>query len=93
MWTVVLPLDVAKSRIQVARPGTPWDVGILTHLSRLAAAGGARALWAGLAPTLVRAFPANAAQWLTYELVVGGLGGGGLGGGGGGLGGDGPGVH
>lgn len=32
------------------------------------AAGGRRTLYAGLTPTLVRAFPANAAQWLAWEL-------------------------
>ena len=31
-------------------------------------AGGRRALYAGLTPTLIRAFPANAAQWLAWEL-------------------------
>jgi hypothetical protein len=70
VWTAVLPLDVAKSRIQVASPGTPWDVGVPAHLRQLWAEGGRRALWAGLAPTLARAFPANAAQWLCYELVL-----------------------
>jgi hypothetical protein len=70
MWGTILPLDVAKSRIQVARPGGPWDVGVAAHLRMLWAEGGARALWSGLTPTLVRAFPANAAQWLAYELVL-----------------------
>ena len=32
-------------------------------------AGGWRALYAGLSPTMVRAFPANAAQWLAWELA------------------------
>ena len=30
--------------------------------------GGRRTLYAGLTPTLIRAFPANAAQWLAWEL-------------------------
>lgn len=33
-------------------------------------AGGFGALYAGLTPTLVRAFPANAAQWLAWELCM-----------------------
>jgi hypothetical protein len=33
-------------------------------------AGGVRALYAGLSPTLARAFPANAAQWLAWELCL-----------------------
>ena len=32
--------------------------------------GGRRALWAGLSPTLVRAFPANACQWLAWEVAM-----------------------
>jgi hypothetical protein len=34
MWTTVLPLDVAKTRIQT-QPGTPWDTGVLMQLSLL----------------------------------------------------------
>lgn len=70
MWATVLPLDVAKTRIQTAHPGSPWDVGVARHLGMLWREGGARSLWAGLAPTLVRAFPANAAQWLAWELAM-----------------------
>lgn len=33
-------------------------------------AGGVRSLYAGLTPTLIRAFPANAAQWLAYEVCT-----------------------
>jgi hypothetical protein len=36
----------------------------------ITAAGGVRALYAGLSPTLARAFPANAAQWLAWELCM-----------------------
>ncbi|KAJ9514609.1 hypothetical protein QJQ45_016335, partial [Haematococcus lacustris] len=32
MWAVVLPLDVAKTRLQVAVPGSAWDVGVAQHL-------------------------------------------------------------
>ncbi|KAL6759485.1 mitochondrial carrier domain-containing protein [Haematococcus lacustris] len=67
MWAVVLPLDVAKTRLQVAVPGSAWDVGVVQHLGMLWREGGCGALWRGLGPTLVRAFPANAAQWLAWE--------------------------
>jgi len=33
-------------------------------------AGGVQTLYAGLSPTLIRAFPANAAQWLAWELCI-----------------------
>eukprot|EP00882_Tetradesmus_deserticola_P016494 GHRQ01017623.1.p5 GENE.GHRQ01017623.1~~GHRQ01017623.1.p5 ORF type:complete len:107 (+),score=40.28 GHRQ01017623.1:144-464(+) len=70
MWTTVLPLDVAKTRIQTAQPGTAWDTGVVQQLRMLWREGGRRSLWAGLAPTVVRAFPANACQWLAWEVAM-----------------------
>lgn len=35
MWATVLPIDVAKTRIQMATPGSPRDVGILRNLTML----------------------------------------------------------
>lgn len=67
MWAAVLPADVAKTRMQVALPGTARDLGLLSTLGSLARE---RRLYMGLTPTLVRAFPTNAAQWLTWELSV-----------------------
>lgn len=68
MWSCVLPLDVAKTRIQTAYPGSIHDKGILHNLQMMYQQGGRRTLYAGLTPTLIRAFPANAAQWLAWEL-------------------------
>lgn len=146
MWAAVLPIDVAKTRIQTATPGTPRDVGVLRNLAMmygegvllhaivcssicayaswcmavvytlldfiqtghglmltdvnwpllyycmhpvskevpqeahsgtgsnaaavLCSSGGRAALYAGLRPTLIRAFPANAAQWFTWECCM-----------------------
>lgn len=70
MWGTVLPLDVAKTRIQTAQPGSAWDTGVLKQLRMLWQEGGRRSLWAGLSPTLVRAFPANACQWLAWEVAM-----------------------
>lgn len=70
MWAAVLPLDSAKTRIQTAWPGSPRDVGVMAALRAIYREGGRRALYAGLTPTLVRAAPANAAQWLTWEFLV-----------------------
>lgn len=64
MWAMVLPLDVAKTRLQVAHPGSPRDVSMLRQLRLMARE---RRMYPGLAPTLLRAFPANAAQWLAWE--------------------------
>lgn len=33
-------------------------------------AGGLGSLYAGIRPTLIRAFPANAAQWLAWEVAM-----------------------
>lgn len=68
MWACVLPLDVAKTRIQTAFPGSTHDAGILQNLRHMLHNGGRHTLYAGLTPTLIRAFPANAAQWLAWEL-------------------------
>lgn len=68
MWAVVLPLDVAKTRLQTAEAGSAWDVGVAAHLRLLWREGRWRALYTGFAPTMIRAFPANAAQWLVWEL-------------------------
>ena len=70
MWGTVLPLDVAKTRIQTAQPGSSWDTGVARQLRMLWREGGRHALWAGLSPTLLRAFPANACQWLAWEVAM-----------------------
>ncbi|KAF5843124.1 hypothetical protein DUNSADRAFT_2160 [Dunaliella salina] len=35
MWSLVLPIDVAKTRLQTASPGSPWDAGVVAHLRML----------------------------------------------------------
>ena len=71
MWSVVLPLDACKTRIQTAWPGSVHDAGIRYHLLQMWQEGRWRRLYAGLTPTLIRAAPANAAQWLMWELCMG----------------------
>ena len=73
MWGTVLPIDVAKTRIQVAQKGDRNDVGVLRMLGRMWAEGGRHTVWSGLRPTLLRAFPANAAQWMVWELSLSAL--------------------
>lgn len=48
--------------------GSAHDKSIFRNLQIMYKQGGRRTLYAGLTPTLVRAFPANAAQWLAWEL-------------------------
>lgn len=35
MWATVLPIDVAKTRIQTAYPGSAFDVGMMRQLRLL----------------------------------------------------------
>lgn len=71
MWSSVFPIDLAKSRVQTAIPGTSlYNFGLLQHARRALQIGGTRALYAGFSTTVVRAFPANAAQWLVWEMAM-----------------------
>nr|GMD03024.1 mitochondrial arginine transporter BAC1 isoform X2 [Ipomoea batatas] len=66
-WSAVLPLDVAKTIIQTSpdKNHTRNPFQILEKIYRLS---GLRGCYTGLGPTLVRAFPANAAAIVTWEL-------------------------
>lgn len=68
-WTAVLPFDVAKTRIQTALdPNISRNT--FASLKVIHRQLGVRGLYAGLGPTLTRAFPANAAAMLTWELTA-----------------------
>ena len=62
MWCACLPIDNLKTQIQTIRPGSAADLSLVGHLRRVVRLRGVAGLYAGLAPTIVRAFPANAAQ-------------------------------
>ncbi|KAK6932592.1 Mitochondrial substrate/solute carrier [Dillenia turbinata] len=68
-WCAVLPLDVAKTVIQTASsstsPRNPFHI-----LNTIYRRTGFRGFYTGLGPTIVRAFPANAAAIVTWELAV-----------------------
>ncbi|CAM9498048.1 unnamed protein product [Discosporangium mesarthrocarpum] len=64
-WMVVMPVDVAKSIIQTSdKPQS-----LLRTMQQVSRTQGPRALFNGLSAALVRAFPANAALFLGYEVV------------------------
>jgi len=65
MWTLAIPPDVIKSRIQAAPTGT--YSGMLDCIQKTIARDGVRALWKGFGPAMSRAFPANAATFLGVE--------------------------
>lgn len=66
MWTIAIPPDVVKSRLQSAPAGT--YTGIIDCTRKLIAQDGVRALWKGLGPAMARAFPANAATFVGVEV-------------------------
>ncbi|XP_066158444.1 mitochondrial carnitine/acylcarnitine carrier protein [Euwallacea fornicatus] len=66
-WLVGMPSDVLKSRFQTAPEGR-YPHGLRDVLKELIANEGPLALYKGIVPVLLRAFPANAACFLGFEL-------------------------
>lgn len=66
-WTVSIPADVIKSRYQSAPEGTYRGMGEV--FSRLIRDEGPMALFTGIRPALIRAFPANAACFFGMEVA------------------------
>ncbi|WRT63224.1 uncharacterized protein IL334_000127 [Kwoniella shivajii] len=68
MWSLAIPPDTIKSRLQSAPHGT--YTGFMDCARKLIAADGVTALWKGFAPAMARAFPANAATFVGVELSL-----------------------
>ncbi|XP_030748616.1 congested-like trachea protein [Sitophilus oryzae] len=66
-WLVGMPPDVLKSRLQTAPDGR-YPRGIRDVFKELIKTEGPLALYKGVTPVLLRAFPANAACFLGFEL-------------------------
>ncbi|XP_053313740.1 mitochondrial ornithine transporter 1-like [Spea bombifrons] len=66
LWLAVFPIDCVKSRIQVLSI-TGKQAGFMGTFSSIVRNEGMLALYSGLKPTLIRAFPANGVLFLTYE--------------------------
>ncbi|KAL1411963.1 hypothetical protein Q8F55_002956 [Vanrija albida] len=73
-WLACYPLDIAKSRVQLAaappsRGG--WLTGgyITREIGAIVREGGTKALFRGLGPSLVRAVPAAASTFVAFELT------------------------
>jgi len=66
-WSAMMPLDTVKSRYQVAPAGQ--YSGVAAVAKDIMAKEGIKGFYKGLAPVLVRAFPANAACFLGYEAA------------------------
>jgi len=65
-WAFAMPFDVPKTNVQ-----SRWDTKVVgsyfPEMMTIARKRGFLGLYSGLGPTLVRAFPANAALFLGVE--------------------------
>lgn len=66
-WLIGMPADVLKSRLQTAPAGT-YPNGLRDVFRDLLKKEGPFALYKGIVPVLLRAFPANAACFVGFEL-------------------------
>ncbi|XP_051947702.1 mitochondrial carnitine/acylcarnitine carrier protein [Xyrauchen texanus] len=67
-WLIALPADVLKSNYQTAADGRYRGLGDV--LPTLLREEGARGLYKGLSAVMLRAFPANAACFLGFEVAL-----------------------
>jgi solute carrier family 25 carnitine/acylcarnitine transporter 20/29 len=68
-WAVAIPADVIKSRLQTAPEGA-YPRGVRDVFSHLMKTEGPKGLYKGCVPVMIRAFPANAACFLGYEVAI-----------------------
>ena len=68
-WSVAIPADVLKSRLQTAPEGK-YPRGIRDVFVELRREEGLKALYRGATPVFLRAFPANAACFFGYEYAM-----------------------
>lgn len=66
-WSIAIPPDVLKSRFQTAPEGT--YSGLLDVYRELVKKEGYGALFTGIRPAMIRAFPANAACFFGMEIA------------------------
>ncbi|KAL7739001.1 hypothetical protein ACLKA6_017678 [Drosophila palustris] len=67
-WILGMPADVLKSRLQSAPEGT-YKHGVRSVFKDLIVKDGPLALYRGVTPIMIRAFPANAACFFGIELA------------------------
>ncbi|XP_054742361.1 congested-like trachea protein isoform X1 [Anastrepha obliqua] len=67
-WVVGMPADVLKSRLQTSAPGE-YPNGVRSVFKDLVRRDGILALYRGVTPIMLRAFPANAACFFGIELA------------------------
>ena len=69
-WLVTYPADVIKTRHQMDGMGVKRYNGVIDCAVKSVRKEGFRLLFRGLNPTLLRAFPTNAATLSTYTVVM-----------------------
>lgn len=67
LWSVIYPIDVVKSRIQVSHES--MNKGLFVHILDISRREGVHFLYSGLRPTLIRTIPASGALFLSYEYT------------------------
>ena len=67
-WAIGMPADVLKSRLQTAPEGT--YKGLRDVFAELMRKEGPLALYKGITPVMLRAFPANAACFIGFDLCM-----------------------
>lgn len=68
-WAVAIGPDVLKSKLQTAPEGK-YPNGIRSVFAEVMKTEGPKGLFKGLTPVMLRAFPANAACFMGYELAI-----------------------
>ena len=74
-WGIIYPIDVVKSTIQIGATTTTSTaasstISIPRQTLQMLQTQGPRAFFAGWLPCVMRAFPANAALFLGYEIAM-----------------------
>lgn len=69
-WLPWYPIDAIKSKLQADSLANPRYKGILDCLAQTVKNEGVRGLYRGFLPCMLRAFPANATTFLTFEMTM-----------------------
>eukprot|EP00953_Heterococcus_sp_UTEX-ZZ885_P036042 18584-Heterococcus_DN1.PRE.3 len=67
-WAIAIPADVLKSRLQTAPEGK--YTGVIDVYKTLMREEGSSALFRGMGPAMIRAFPANAACFFGVDVAT-----------------------